>query len=388
MTTYTQPCGYAVTVDASDLIHIFKPYSFGSSPTTGYKANSNYGGQDLSKIFQPRDGSPAIGNTNYRLSDGTDLAIVFMDINYIPYSATIIDNGSTVTPNIYIKNTAYYQFNNVGSNSSFQIYNPTAPIVVNYILIGGGGGGGSSGSANTGYPQGPGSGTGGEAGECTYGNFSISIKSNTTYYVTIGQGGSGGPPPPVPPNADDQSNGNPGGQGTTSTINQGSSNIYSSNGGRGGYGGYNPDPGGKHYQSGPNNTYSPEEPNQYYGGGGGNGSAGNGNSSGQGDKGGDIGGAVKSYDGSDFNWGGGGGGGNALNSSGIDTNSYPGGSNNINGYGGNSTDSNQSGGTSTTPGGGGGGGVSIGGGLLANWAAASGGGGCNGTLLIWWTIPS
>jgi len=383
MPTYTQPCGYAVTVDTSDLIHIFKPYSSGSTPApdTGYKANSNYGGQDLSEIFQPRGNSAAIlYNTNYTLSDGTDLANVFMNINYFPYSATIIDNGIKVTPNKYNKNTAYYQFNNVGSNSSFQIYNPTAPIVVNYILIGGGGGGGSSGASNTGYGTGPGSGTGGEGGQCTSGSFAIS--SNNTYDVTIGGGGSGGQPPSIPPKPNDESNGNGGNPGTLSKIEIISSILFESSGGAGGYGGYNNSGAGSD-QNGPNNIYS-ENPNQYYGGGGGNGSAGGYGQSGTGSAGGSIGGTVTSYDGTTtFIWGGGGGGGNANGST-----SNSGGSNNNGGHGGNYYGSNEFGGSASTPGGGGGGGVSTGGTQVESWPGASGGNGGNGTLLIWWTIPS
>lgn len=381
MPTYTQPCGYAVTVDTSDLIHIFKPYSSGSTPApdTGYKANSNYGGQDLSKIFQPRDGSPAIGNTNYRLSDGTDLAIVFMDINYTPYSANIIDNGIKVTPNIYDTNTAYYQFNNVGSNSSFQIYNPTAPIVVNYILIGGGGGGGSSGVSNTLYGTGPGSGTGGEGGQCTSGSFAISSNNTNIYDVTIGGGGLGGQAPSIPPKPSDESNGNGGNPGTLSKIEIISSILLESSGGAGGYGGYNNSGAGSD-QNGPN-TYS-ENLNKHYGGGGGAGSAGEGQS-GTGSAGGSIGGTVTSYDGTTFIWGGGGGGGNANGST-----SNSGGSNNNGGYGGNYSGSNESGGSASTPGGGGGGGVSTGGSQVESWPGASGGEGGQGTLLIWWTIPS
>ena len=71
--------GYRIA-DGTDLDAVFKARTSAAAAATGFRDSSAV---DLNSRYEPRGSSTARANTNFRISGGTDLAQVFMDINTV-----------------------------------------------------------------------------------------------------------------------------------------------------------------------------------------------------------------------------------------------------------------------------------------------------------------
>jgi hypothetical protein len=85
-----------------DLDVLFKARASAAIANTGFLSN---GGVDLAQRFEPRGGTTAIANTNYKQS-ANDLASLFMDINTAPLLATFTMVAGLGTADIGFRNTA------------------------------------------------------------------------------------------------------------------------------------------------------------------------------------------------------------------------------------------------------------------------------------------
>ena len=223
----TPTCGYYV--DASDLTVIFKGYISGSKqPDSGFKS-ANYGGEDISQLFQIAT-SPAeqiAYNTNYLSTSlgGSDLKNYFMDIDYVFPVITPIGYTSFYT---FTANSVTYQAaifdgfsaaNNSFINGSITVANAPSGYTINYLLVGGGGGAGSGSAeaSQAGSINLPGGGGGGGAGDIKCSSSNLTTGS---YNISVSGKVDGG-------EANPSNNGNTGGTTTFSSF----SSAGGSNGG-------------------------------------------------------------------------------------------------------------------------------------------------------------
>jgi hypothetical protein len=157
-----------------DLSNLFQPRTTTKRADVGFIASD---GRDISNWFETyTSGSTKAPETKYKISDGSDLNLLFKKIG--PYTAT----GATLSSGT-INNISYNTILTYTSVSSNTFTALVANLVVNYYVVGGGGSGSFSSTTSYNYY----SGGGGGGGKCSQSSFIPTI--NTSYTISIGSAG-------------------------------------------------------------------------------------------------------------------------------------------------------------------------------------------------------
>ena len=148
--------GGQVASNITDLTYTFTGINFGDNNTYGVQSSA--------------------------IINGITQTSIIVSISYIAIPFTVAGSPIITNPGI---NQFIIQYTSVGSGNSINF--SIQPTNFSYIVVGGGGGGGAGAGSTSGGDSGGGGGGGG--GQVISANFSPAI--NTTYNITVGDGGPG-----------------------------------------------------------------------------------------------------------------------------------------------------------------------------------------------------
>lgn len=219
----TNPTNYKIS-DGKDLAEVFQPLSLGSRiiGNTNYTIpNDSNGVTDLADVFAALDGRTPISFDTGYLYNSSDLRLIFADYN-TPITTTVpfTLSPSNISYTTVIGNTKYYVITSVAGSSTITF--DTAITNASIICVGGGGGGGGGNYTlvNVSFKAKYGGGGGGGGNACFT---NVNFSSGSTYSISVGAGGAGG-----------VVNSTSGGAGELTRITKNSVVQYSCSGGAGG----------------------------------------------------------------------------------------------------------------------------------------------------------
>jgi len=211
--------------------------------TSGYSHNVNGTNVDLADAFSNFENQSVTDSIPSYVYGYTTRTLIYFSMNQFSTTSANVFNAKTgymyntkdlgdyFSPVIRMYSTSTWTSNGVNTSPGpldYKNYYPNNAKYMHVLSWGGGGGGGSGGSRSDGAGDGGG---GGGTGAVTIDCF-IPINNNTSYAVTVGNGGSGGAV------LNNNSTGNNGGNGGRSYIQISTGINYGvANGGNGGKGG-------------------------------------------------------------------------------------------------------------------------------------------------------